>query len=218
MKRIPKLNLRQYKSLGCFLYCLVVTALQPAHALDFQDCDLIFCIQGESEMSKAIGESTATGGLSFDHVGIIEIDDHGEVFVIEASTQEGVRETPLSLFLERAKMPDGTEGVMVRRLAFPFNKESVVMRAKGFLGQPYDWWYLPDNGKIYCSELVYESFRDEEGHPIFDSKPMNFRSPDGTMPEFWVKLYAKLGREVPEGIQGTNPNDLFKDSRLITVE
>ena len=85
------------------------------------------------------------------------------------------------------------------------------------LGLPYDWSYLPGNGKIYCSELVYESFIDRGGKHVFTASPMNFRDSGGNLPEFWSDLFARLGEKVPEGVPGTNPNGLARESCLTEV-
>ena len=95
--------------------------------------------------------------------------------------------------------------------------EECLTKAKSFIGQPYDWWYLPDNGKMYCSELVYESYLDSDGYHIFEAHPMNFRSPDGTMPQVWISIFEELGQPVPEGVLGTNPSDLSKSPLLYTI-
>ena len=71
-----------------------------------------------------------------------------------------------------------------------------------------------DNGQLYCSELVWESYLAPDGSRLFPARPMNFRAADGTMPQFWVDLFAKLGEEIPEGIPGTNPNDMAHDPQL----
>lgn len=46
---------------------------------------------------------------------------------------------------------------------------------------------------------------------------MRFRDADGNLPQFWVDLFAKLGETVPEGVPGTNPNDLSQDPQLVQV-
>ena len=179
--------------------------------------DLIFQAEGKGEFSKAISSSTSReDSLSFVHVGIIDIDEEGGVNVIEASPKEGVRIISLKNFLLQ-EGEDSPGKFVVKRLCIDFPVEETIERAKSYLGQPYDWWYLPDNGKMYCSELVWESFQKEDGERIFKSNPMNFRDKDGNMPEFWIKLYQELGQEVPEGIEGTNPNDLSRDKRLVEV-
>ena len=70
---------------------------------------------------------------------------------------------------------------------------------------------------MYCSELVYESFRDADGNPIFPARPMNFRAADGTMPEYWRKSFDSIGIAVPQGIPGTNPNDMIRHAGLIRL-
>ena len=70
---------------------------------------------------------------------------------------------------------------------------------------------------MYCSELVYESYLGENGTPLFCARPMNFRTADGTLPCFWAELFEQLGESVPEGIPGTNPNDMAKEKILKEV-
>ena len=187
-------------------------------ATDYKKGDLIFQVQGDGEFSKAISNSTSRGdSVSYVHVGIIDMEEDGGINVIEASPEEGVRIVSLEKFMETS--PDEGHEVIyvIKRLGIEFPVEETIERAKSYLGEPYDWWYKPDNGKIYCSELVWESYRDFNGKRIFASYPMNFRDNEGNMPEFWVKLYEELGEEVPEGLPGTNPNDLSRDDRLIEI-
>ena len=95
------------------------------------------------------------------------------------------------------------------RVMKPMDIYAAIERAKQFIGQPYDWSYRPYNGKMYCSELIYYCYLDNEGSPVFKASPMNFRNKEGDIPSFWSELFNKIGEEVPEGIPGTNPNDMF---------
>ena len=108
-------------------------------------------------------------------------------------------------------------GVVVMRVNCDFSVKEAVHRAESMLGLPYDWSYLPDNNKLYCSELIYESYLNPAGDNIFQSRPMNFLSPDGTFPQFWTELFSTLGEEIPQGTPGTNPNDLAHESCLVEV-
>ena len=183
-----------------------------------KDCDLIFQLSSASKFSKAISGATAEAGeLDFSHVGIIEISESGEANVIEASPEEGVRSVSLQEFLDNSPKIEGRSGVVIKRLQIDIEPGKIIETAKGYTGESYDWWYLPNNGKMYCSELVYESFVDAEGKHIFEATPMNFRNPDGSMPEFWTELFGKLGAEIPEGVEGTNPNGIARDKRLEEV-
>lgn len=104
------------------------------------------------------------------------------------------------------------------RVCEDFDADSAVTRALGHLGEVYDWSYRPDNGKMYCSELVYESFRKKDGSPLFKARQMNFRDADGNMPAFWTSLFDKIGEPVPGGgVPGTNPNDMSKEDVLREV-
>lgn len=190
-----------------------------AFGRELRSGDLLFQTKGQSDFSEAISAATAGEGADdFVHVGILYIpaNDSAE-YVIEASPSAGVRITALEEFLEGARGSDGRPRVAVKRLDIPFSADETVARALEHLGEPYDWYYLPDNGMMYCSELVYEAYRDSAGAPIFETRPMNFRSADGTMPDFWIRLYNELGVDVPEGIPGTNPNDMARDPRLTEI-
>lgn len=180
--------------------------------------DIIFQVAGGSEFSSAIADATDHGGrLRLCHVAIVDLDSAGTPWVIEASEKRGVSMTRLEDFISGSVKIGGKPGVYVKRLKAGFPVEKGVERAKSFIGQPYDWAYLPDNGKIYCSELVYESFLDNEGRHIFHARPMNFKDREGRMPRFWQELFAKMGMEVPQGVAGTNPNDMFGEEVLEDV-
>ena len=90
-------------------------------------------------------------------------------------------------------------------------------RAKSFCGRAYDVRFLPDNEDLYCSELVQNSYLDATGAQVFTSEPMNWLSPDGTMPPYWEWLFGKLGMEVPQGLPGTNPQRMSESENLEEV-
>lgn len=196
------------KPLIIILAILFFTFVAKAQAL--RSGDLVFQVSGESNFSKAISESTAKSKIDdFAHVGII-IVENADTCVIEAHPKEGVRIVALKNFLADAPIINFQPGVVVKRLTIDFPTETMINKAKGFLGQDYDWWYLPDNGKMYCSELVCESFLNDKGEKIFPTKPMNFQKEDGTYPQFWVDLFNEIGEEIPQGVEGSNPNDLSR--------
>lgn len=195
--------------------CAFFLTLKASDSIVLKTGDLLFQISGTSDFSKAISASTGVSDMpDFVHVGIVVVEDDTVVNVFEASPEAGVRIVDINKFLDSSPKAGNRPGVVVKRLSADFDAGSTAENAKKYLGEEYDWWYLPDNGKMYCSELVYESFLSPEGEHIFQASPMNFRDADGNMPEFWIKLYEKLGVDIPEGIPGTNPNSLSQDSRL----
>lgn len=181
--------------------------------------DLLFQQTRSEEMADAIVAATGDGGaVNFTHVGIVERRDDG-LYVIEA-VGEAVTATPLASFMERSALRDGKPLVAVGRVR---EADSTVVaramqRARACLGLPYDDDFLPDNGKFYCSELVWECFlaADDSTH-LFRSRPMMFRAADGSMPDYWTRHFAASGMAVPEGVAGTNPNDMAADPAVRIV-
>ena len=107
--------------------------------------------------------------------------------------------------------------VVAMRLRDTTGTAQALEQARERLGLPYDYSFRPDNGKLYCSELVWECYRRPDGSPRFPAQPMNFRAPDGSMPAFWTELFERLGEQIPEGVPGTNPNDMARDPQLDEV-
>ena len=170
-----------------------VFAQQPA----LRPGDLLFFRDSEG-MGGAVQESTG----EYTHVAIA-IDS---VWTIDATPRDGVA---LSLRYQ------GTDvKADIYRLTIPFDTAAVVARAKSFIGQPYDNAFLPDNGALYCSELVYECYLDSSGNHLFEAKPMNWRNKEGKMPQYWKKHFKKLKMPIPEGVPGTNPTDLSRSPML----
>lgn len=168
-----------------------------------QSGDLLFLRNDWSDMEKAINAST--GGYT--HVALVERDSAGIVWVIEATTKEGVRKRSFKSFENRNDIM--YFGYHVYRLTVPFDTAAVIERAKALIGKPYDNTFLPDNDAYYCSELIQAAFGN-----LFPSQPMNFRDKDGNLPEYWIDHFKKLGIPVPEGIPGTNPTDMSRSPLL----
>ncbi len=191
------------------------TGCRPAEKL--RTGDLLFQVGSESAMGSAITAATGRDGTpNFTHVGIA-VCRPGADSVLEATSPNGVRMTALDDFLDKSARLGGRPLVVAMRLKDTSGIAAAVAQARSFLGQPYDYSYLPDNGKMYCSELVWESYRRPDGNPIFSAEPMNFRAADGSMPAFWSELFDRSGEEIPEGLPGTNPAAMSCDTALVEV-
>ncbi len=179
--------------------------------------DLLFQVGQESAMTGAIAAATGRDEeLKFTHVGIAVIGDRADS-VLEATSNGGVRMTALDEFLGKSARTKDRPLVIAKRLKDTTGVAASVRRARCFMGQPYDYSYRPDNGRMYCSELVWESYLAPDGRRIFPARPMNFRAADGSMPRFWTELFGRVGEEIPEGVPGTNPNDMARDSALTEI-
>ena len=85
------------------------------------------------------------------------------------------------------------------------------------LGKQYDDAFLPNNGKYYCSELLYDAFKyANNGKVFFSLQPMTFK--DKKMKTYypaWVDYFAALKIDIPEGIEGCNPSSIANDTKII---
>lgn len=192
-----------------------------ADAFTPQPGDLLFQDIDCGPLCDAI-ETVTQGidGAHFSHVGIVSRTDGPEPLVIEA-VSAGVIETPLSEFLARSKDATGNPKVLVGRLDAahrPLIPEALRV-ASSFLNVPYDDVYAIDNSSLYCSELMYEAFRQANGNrPVFALHPMTFKDPQtGEFFPPWVEYYASLGVAVPEGEPGLNPGSISREPAVQVV-
>ena len=173
---------------------------------DLRPGDLLF-FSDTTGMGSAVRESTG----EYTHVALVEsVDD--TVWIIDATQRYGVSRRPLTTKYGSSGFPD-----VYRFKSGCFSIDSVLARARSFIGQPYDNAFLPDNGALYCSELVYEVFLDDcsdKGKHLLEAKPMNWRDKNGNLPQYWQEHFEKLGMPVPEGVLGTNPTDLSRSPML----
>ena len=185
-----------------------------------------YSIEADS-MDEAISEATGEPGrMNLIHVAIAEV--HGDsTWIIDATIRRGVDRHPLDTFLRDFTLRDGSLPVFViKRLIavpgpdgkpVPVDATSYVEQAKAFCGLPYDQSFLPENGALYCTELVRESYRTSDGEYLFENKPMNWKNAEGEYPLYWQQLFARLGEPIPQDVPGTNPQDMAESPLLETV-
>lgn len=198
---------------------IVLAGCAKNERFNLQKGDLLFQANVVSEKVKAIqGAGEGHKGLRFSHIGILDINNK-DTLVIEATTG-GVRCIKLEKFFEDSEYVNGKPYVFIGRV-LPQYSEIIpysIERAKGKIGLPYDSVFLPNNNAYYCTELVYDCYLDKENKPIFESKPMSFKDKNtGKFYDTWIKFYSKIGIPIPEGIQGTNPNDISNSKSIKIV-
>ena len=143
-------------------------------------------------MDEAIAQATGDGQLNLIHVAIAEVQGDS-TWIIDATIKHGIDRQPLDTFLADFTLNDGSLPEMLVGRVSGVDPAAAVERAKSFCGRAYDTRFLPDNEELYCSELVQDSYMDHDGFPLFQSAPMNWLAPDGSMPPYWTKLFAMLG-------------------------
>ncbi len=216
MKRIALL------SAGCLL--ALATACAP-EAETLKTGDLVFVgipadyTLDPDSMDSAIADATGdAAGLNLIHTAILDLTD-GEPWIIDATIRRGVDRHPLDTFLRDFTLRDGSLPVFeIKRLRDDARAEESVANARQYLGLPYDSTFLPDNDAFYCTELVYCSYLDADGNPLFRSEPMNFKNADGEFPLYWKQLFDRLGQDIPQGVPGTNPQGMAAETILRSVD
>ncbi len=178
--------------------------------IKLQSGDLLFLDLDCGPLCDAI-ESVTKGynHQKFSHVGKVYLMNDSS-FVIEA-IGNSVRLTWLPNFLKYSTKP-----ALIGRL----KNQNLVPKAIAFsvskLGVSYDDDFLYDNGNYYCSELLYDAFKEaNSGKPVFKLEPMTYKKV-GTN-EFepaWVEYFKKLGTEIPEGKPGCNPGGISLSKEL----
>jgi len=195
-----------------FLLILMIAPAVFGQKNDLKNGDLLFINVNCGAMCDAINAVTeGFEGNDFNHVGMVYSDNNNDFFVYEAISK-GVVKTPLNDFLKRTNI------VYKGTIKAPF--QHLIPLAAAFceeqLGVPYDADFLYDNGKYYCSELLYDAFlyanKDEA---FFQLLPMTYKEPDSD--EFfpvWTDHFEKQGIEIPEGLPGCNPGGMSLDEKV----
>ena len=173
--------------------------------------DLLFQSMNCGPLCEAINEVTSGyQGHDFSHLGLVYIKNDS-ILVIEASGSS-VKITPYETFKTYT-----AEKMFVGRLKRKYR--ALIPEAIAFalqqIGVPYDEEYVYNNGKYYCSELLYDAFLHANKKPLFDLFPMTFKSPKTEEYfEVWVDYYKKLNIEIPEGKPGCNPGGISTSDKL----
>lgn len=114
---------------------------------DIKEGDIVF-IESQSQQSPYIKIGTMS---KWTHCGVVVNTPEG-LKVLEAS--KTVRLTPCANFIGAAK----NDNWCIKR---PRKAITGPIKYRKYLGQPYDLEFKFDNGKMYCSELVWLVYKDQ---------------------------------------------------------
>jgi hypothetical protein len=162
-----------------------------------QDGDVIFHVS-KSSQSTAIQIGTLS---RYSHCGVIIMKD-GKPYVLEA--ERGVELTPMDKWINRGIMGNHYR---VMRLK---NKQDLTLDYT--LGGKYDRNFQFNNGKYYCSELVWEMYAN---NGILLSEPKE-------MQDYYCLFLPMIKRHIKErgfklDQEVVAPVDLVKSKKLKTV-
>ncbi|XUP37546.1 YiiX/YebB-like N1pC/P60 family cysteine hydrolase (plasmid) [Xanthomonas axonopodis pv. vasculorum] len=198
------------------LLLLMLIALLPATALALKvhDGDLLFVTAAHTGLSGAIDGATGVQGQpSFDHVALVA--HAGDAAVVLHADEHGSHEQPLQAFIDEATAKQ--RQIVVYRLGRAHRPAipDAIAQARRMLGKPYNDTYVQDDNSYYCSDFIERAFR---AHHVIALQPMNFRNlQTGKISPYWIDFYRSKGMPVPQGMPGTNPNDMAKAPALSVI-
>ena len=125
---------------------------------DVREGDVIFqtSLSQQSPLIKMGTRSTIT------HCGVVVMKD-GKPYVLE--TQKTLVLTPLKKFIARGK--DSKYWHKRPKL------DNIKIKYSDYLGKPYDLAFKFDNGKFYCSELIYDVYLNQLGIELCKPKTID---------------------------------------------
>lgn len=194
-----------------FLLIFILPSILFAQKSKLKTGDLLFQKMNCGELCDAIHAVTeGYQGNDFSHLGLVYIQNDS-IFIIEAAGN-AVRKVTLEQFSKNTKT-----NMYIGRVKNKYKKliPGVIQFSLMQIGTAYDDDYLYNNGKYYCSELIYDAFLNANGMPFFDLQPMTFKQPE-TNDYFpaWVTYYQSLGVEIPEGQLGCNPGGISTSKKI----
>jgi len=194
---------------------LFVSTVMAQNKTELKDGDLLFQDMDCGPLCDAI-EAVTEGydKTDFSHMGMV-YHRNDTIYIIEAAGN-AVRLNTLENFKKNTGKP-----MLIGRLKKKYTKliPTALNYATMQIGVPYDDEYVYDNGSYYCSELIYDAFKNANGgNPFFELQPMTYKQP-GTNEFFpaWVEYYATIGKPIPEGLPGCNPGGMSMSDKIEIV-
>ena len=157
-------------------------------------CDLLFVAipdnSKKGDISEDISLSTDNENEICIHVAVLKNEINEEIKVIEANIEEGVICSSLKNFIEINYEKNPLKKYYIKRIKS--SKEEDIKRwineIEKHIGKK-DFNYLPSKVSLYCSELIYNTYKDNKNHPLFAESPMNFKDKEGNFPKYWIEYY-----------------------------
>jgi len=175
---------------------------QTGAVKNVKEGDVIFQTS-QSEQSPLIQIGTRS---MITHCGIVVMKG-SKPYVLE--TQRTIVLTPFDKFIARGK--DGRYWLKRSK------KDNIKIKYNSYLGKPYDLAFKFDNGKFYCSELIYDIYKNQLGIELCKPKKVGDYLIIGTdkLPKI-EKAMKKRG--ITKEQYAVAPVDIFNSEHLNGVD
>jgi hypothetical protein len=193
---------------GALLVSLLLLGGAPAEAVpEVREGDIVFQTS-LSAQSQAIQLATHS---RLSHVGIVARKD-GRAFVYEAIGP--VTFTPLEEWIARGE----GKRILVKRLKTALTPEALAKLATTagrFRGKGYDFAFEWSDDRIYCSELVYKTYKEALGLEL--GKLQRLGDFDLADPRVQKKLRERYGDKIPLDEPVISPAQIADSPLLVTA-
>lgn len=185
-----------------------------------QEGDLLFQDLNCGELCDAIETVTeGVNGKDFSHCAmVVKIND--TLKVVEAIGDK-VQVNSIKNFFARSGDTASIQNITVGRVLEKYQPliAKAALSAKAHIGEPYDDVFLMNNNSWYCSELLYDAFKEaNDSKDFFELNPMTFKDPKTkTFFPAWVDYYQQLNQDIPEGKPGINPGLISRSNKIEIV-
>ncbi len=190
------------------------------HIETLQEGDLLFQDLNCGELCDAIEAVTeGVDGKDFSHCAmVVKIND--TLKVVEAIGDK-VQVNTLKDFFARSGDTASIQNITVGRVLEKYQPlvAKAALKAKAHIGDPYDDVFLMNNNSWYCSELLFDAFKEaNDAKDFFELNPMTFKDPktNDFFPA-WVDYYQQLNQDIPEGKPGINPGLISRSDKIQIV-
>lgn len=205
-----------------YLICLLSLVLPlsslnaQSNSYGLQQGDLVFQDLDCGPLCDAIEEVTSGyKGRDFSHVALIVKKD-SLWYAVEAIGKV-VSLNPLDQFMARVPADKSLKMRPVPQVQVIIPQ--VVQAALSYCGKAYDDRFIMNNDSLYCSELIFEAFKQaQKGIPLFQLEPMTYKIPGRhSYYPAWEEYYRNMHSSIPEGLPGINPGAISRSPLLIAI-
>lgn len=199
--------------------CLWLLFPLASYASSLQTGDLLFVRLDCGPTCTAIEEVTlrqfGRQEPRLSHMGLIERSETGKIWVWEAWPGPGVHRVSLEAFLSRPLFPEDTRHLPLPD-ALKVYGPALLNELKKREGKKYNSVFLWNSGEYYCSQLVYEAWKDAAPDiNLFQDAllPMDYGAPLSSERLLWKDYFDRRLTDIPAGQPGVSPLGIYLSAK-----
>lgn len=192
------------------LFVFGVSQAKESYSYALQNGDIVFQ-SGVGQQAKAVIAATDS---KWTHVGVV-FQEQDQWWVLEAV--QPVKITKLSDFIKRHPSSFHARRLKDTSAITPEAMTRAKTWAKDQLQKPYDFKFLWDDDKLYCSELVWKLYKHAADVELCNPRPTDsYNLEDPAVASLVKKRFGGIDN-LPKDTPTVAPSDLAESSLLVEV-